>query len=357
MDGAYLTDLFTAGTNGVHTYRLPSLLALDAKTLLAFVQGRLHSAQDNSRAAVFCRRSLDGGRSWDAPRAVLRNSSAAMVAQQAIPISATTVVLLLNIVPLAAPCGPGKRRCPACVTYASRSIDRGDTWSVPMPLPGTDVLGSGVGSGIILSSGRILAPRRADCCDCSGQPRSYVLISDDSGRTWRAGARLARGWTECSIAEIFNNGSILLTARALRANAADHPGHRRLFARSDDGGLSWARTWSFSGSVGSALRDPDCFGSLASAPAPDVPGGWAVFFANPASPRRRANMSIHISLDGGSSWEAWRHVYHGPSAYSALAVLGVGGGHAHPGRAKLALAFERDRRYRHVSFVRLTVAR
>ena len=47
---------------------------------------------------------------------------------------------------------------------------------------------------------------------------------------------MAFGWTESSVAEL-RNGSVILTARALKGKlAADFPGHRRLFARSDDGG-------------------------------------------------------------------------------------------------------------------------
>ena len=48
--------------------------------------------------------------------------------------------------------------------------------------------------------------------------------------------------------------------------AADFPAHRRLFARSDDGGETWAHTWGLPG-TDTRLRDPDCFASLASVPA------------------------------------------------------------------------------------------
>ena len=292
-------------------------------------------------ASVFMRRSFDAGRTWDAPRAVLHNESAGrMVAQQAVPVSSRSALLLLNIIPKHVPCGPGRQRCGKCVTYVSRSDDQGETWSSAQPLPGQSTWGSGVGNGIILSTGRLIAPRRADCCDCSGEPQAYVLMSDDKGYTWRAGARLALGWTECSVAEL-PNGSVVLSARALHGRAVDLPRHRRLFARSDDGGLTWAQTWGFSGR-GGPLKDPDCFGSLAS-----TPSSPALFFANPNSAKRRANMTIHRSLDGGVTWAAWRSVYDGQAAYSALTMMQRG--------QRMGLAFERDRRYKHVSFVRVAV--
>ena len=73
--------------------------------------------------------------------------------------------------------------------------------------------------------------------------QSFVLFSDDQGATWTAGERLAEGWTECQVAEL-RNGSLLLTARMAGAPWLSKPGvrsdRRRGFARSDDGGATWA---------------------------------------------------------------------------------------------------------------------
>lgn len=350
-DALALTDLFSAGVDGVHAYRLPSLLAVGRSTLLAFAQGRIGSKRDNAPAAVYLRRSFDAGRRWEPATAIIRNTSSAMIAQQAVPSGEPGgVVLLLNNVPFKVPCGLGKKRCGPCVTYASRSSDSGTTWSPLVPLLDPSTHGSGVGNGIALRSGRLLAPRRADCCDCSGEPRSYVLISDDRGVHWRAGAKLAFGWTESSVAEL-PNGSVVLTARALHGRSArDHPGKRRLFAISHDAGASWAKTWAFSGKemdATSPLRDPDCFASLA---ASTVGSGAStsvtstLFIANPTSARRRTNLTIHRSTDGGASWRLWRSIYGGPSAYAALTSL--------PHGQKLAVAFERDR-FKHISLATL----
>lgn len=360
-----LHDLFTSGVDGVHTHRLPSVIALwhpialRPPTLLAFSQGRLGSRKDNAPAAVIMSRSMDGGRSWEAANAILRNETAAMVAQQALPSGLVDgAILLLNVIPFHVPCGPGKKRCGACVTYVSRTIDQGRSWTPPKPLRAPAMHGSGVGNGIVLRvgkyRGRLVAPRRADCCDCSGEPRAYALLSDDAGLSWRAGAKLAWGWTESSVAEL-SNGSVVLTARALHGRAArDFPGMRRLFAISHDGGETWARRWAFKAKdsvTSSSLRDPDCFASIASAPAGsgsssagDVPTPDELFLAIPTSSRRRANMTVHRSLDGGVSWRAWTSVYPGASAYAALVALNRG--------KRLGILFERDR-YKHISFARI----
>ena len=48
---------------------------------------------------------------------------------------------------------------------------------------------------------------------------------------------------ESSVAELPHNRSVVLTARALHGRARDFPHARRLFARSDNGGETWAHTW------------------------------------------------------------------------------------------------------------------
>lgn len=154
-------------------------------------------------------------------------------------------------------------------------------------------------------------------------------MSDDGGDTWRAGALLPLGWTECDVAEL-TNGSVLLTSRASRAmqrkglRTESGFGAPRLFARSDDGGESWAALWEDPN-----LPDPTCMASLASDPS----RGRTVFFANPSHPHWRVNFSLHGSVDGGSGWASLAALYDGGAAYSDLAVMDDGG---------IAFAFEKD---------------
>ena len=167
-------------------------------------QGRIGSRQDMRRRLRTCGDHLTQAAAGSADAAI-RNASAAMIAQQALPSGEPGgVILLLNVMPFSVPCGLGKKRCGACVTYMCRSSDNGATWSSLTPLRDVSTHGSGVGNGIVLRSGRLLAPRRADCCDCSGVPRSYVLISDDHA-LGGAGAKLPRmdGKLSCRASEWF----------------------------------------------------------------------------------------------------------------------------------------------------------
>ena len=106
-----LHDVFTSGRGGAHTYRLPNIIVATDGTLLLFVHGRLLSARDVGASAVFLRRSLDGGATWDTPRMVMSDPlNRTMIAQQVVsdPRSGA-IVLLANRVPCSR-CTAGRSR-------------------------------------------------------------------------------------------------------------------------------------------------------------------------------------------------------------------------------------------------------
>ena len=57
-------DLFTSGSHAYHTFRIPSLLATPAGSLLAFCEGRRNGGSDSGDIDILLRRSTDGGRTW-----------------------------------------------------------------------------------------------------------------------------------------------------------------------------------------------------------------------------------------------------------------------------------------------------
>lgn len=63
-DGLELVDVFTAGTEGYHTYRIPALAVTRSGTLLAFCEGRKTSREDLGDNDLMLKRSTDGGRTW-----------------------------------------------------------------------------------------------------------------------------------------------------------------------------------------------------------------------------------------------------------------------------------------------------
>ena len=56
--------VFTSGTEGYHTFRIPALLPLGEGRLLAFAEGRREGAADTGEIDLVQRHSDDGGRTW-----------------------------------------------------------------------------------------------------------------------------------------------------------------------------------------------------------------------------------------------------------------------------------------------------
>jgi hypothetical protein len=64
-------DLFRAGDDGVHTYRIPALVETRKGTLLAVADARHESSRDMpARISLVMRRSADRGRTWSAVRTI-----------------------------------------------------------------------------------------------------------------------------------------------------------------------------------------------------------------------------------------------------------------------------------------------
>jgi sialidase-1 len=97
---------------------------------------------------------------------------------------------------------------------------------------------------------------------------------------------------------------------------------RRLFARSDDGGQTWAANWSF---FESELPGSYCEGSIVT----DAEG--VVYYGH--ADGRRVNYTVHQSTDGGRSFPKATVVYPGGSGYSDMALLKNG---------SLGIFFEKD---------------
>src|SRR3954453_23620783 len=63
-------DVFVAGRDGYHPFRIPSLLATPRGTLLAFCEGRKDGRGDAGNIDVVMRRSRDGGATWEPLRVI-----------------------------------------------------------------------------------------------------------------------------------------------------------------------------------------------------------------------------------------------------------------------------------------------
>ena len=70
------TDVFISGTDGYHTYRIPSLLVTENGTLLAFCEGRKKSRGGSGDIDLLVKRSQDCGKTWPVSRVLYPEPSA-----------------------------------------------------------------------------------------------------------------------------------------------------------------------------------------------------------------------------------------------------------------------------------------
>ena len=315
---AQQSDVFVSGTNGYHTYRIPSLIVTRKGTLLAFCEGRKNSDSDRGDIDLLLRRSLDGGSTW-LPTQIVWNDGTNTCGNPCPVVDRETGVIWLLLSwnsgtlrraeDVQAGFGEDSRRI-----FVTHSADDGATWAVPLNItasvkrPEWRGCSTGPGNGIQLRSGRLLIP-----CHHSVQvndklnTHSHILYSEDHGHTWKLGGEADEKSNESAVAELAD-GSLLLNMRN------NFGRNRRAIARSHDAGLTWSPI-----AFDDALIEPICQGSLVTARRWNE-ASHALMFSNPAD-IWRARLTIRLSRDGGRTWPAARLIHEGPAGYSSLCVL------------------------------------
>jgi sialidase-1 len=334
-------DVFVAGRDGYHTFRIPSLLATPQGAVLAFCEGRKNGRGDAGDIDLVMRRSSDGGATWG-PLQVIADDGTNTIGNPCPVVDRDTGTIWM---PLTVNLGEDTQRQILDSTskgtrtvWMMKSTDDGRTWSRPQEItdsvkaPDWTWYATGPGVSIQLRSGRLLVP-----CDHylagSRAARSHVIYSDDHGATWRRGGVVGDGVNECQVAEL-GDGTLLLNLR----NQPPRRAEGRAQSTSRDGGLSWSEAVR-----DPALVEPACQASLI-AHADRGPERVRLLFSNPASAKRE-RLTVRLSDDGGKTWPASGVLHAGPSAYSCLAVL--------PDRS-IACLYERGEK---TSYERITCAR
>jgi sialidase-1 len=309
------TDVFVAGTDGYHTFRIPALVVSARGTLLAFSEGRKNARSDTGDIDVVLRRSTDNGRTWGALQVVWDDGP--NTAGNPCPVvDRNTGTIWL---PVTRNLGGDKQSEIVAGTsrgtrdvWMTKSTDDGATWSKPIEItaqvkdPGWTWFATGPGVGIQMKSGRMVIP-----CDHSpagkNTERGHVIFSDDGGTTWKLGGKTAEGCGEAQVVEL-TDGSLLMNMRHVGGGR-----HRRVTI-SQDGGLTWGETRDEA-----ALPEPGCQASIVRY-APVAGTNGRLLFVNPAGDKRE-RLTLRFSVDDGKTWSVGRVVHAGPAAYSCLAVL------------------------------------
>ncbi len=312
-------DAFKAGADGVHTYRIPSLLVTANGTLLAFAEARKFSALDASPTDMVLKRSFDNGDTWEPLQIVLPGIGEEAIMNPCPVIDGGEVLLF---------CMNAHKTAEFRHRHLLlRSRDDGATWSEAQDLTDSTVNGDdafipGPGVGIRMRTGRLVIPgysiirdAAGERCDCRGR----VLYSDDHGRSWYLGDMVSGDNTNESQVVELGDGSLLLSSR-IQKQHPHHPGCRSL-AVSRDGGATWDESF-----LKPELNEMPCQGGFIRFEVPDGSGRALLLFSNPDARldlegSSRTRMTVKISEDEGRTWPRKLLLHQDFSVYSSPALL------------------------------------
>ena len=319
----FITSVFTSGTEGYHTYRIPAIVRATDGTLLAFCEGRKTSSSDAGDIDIVLKRSTDNGVSWGSLILVQEegDNASITIGNPAPVVDASTGHIHMLF-------------CRVNDTvYHTKSTDNGLTWSTRteitanVKLPAWGWYATGPCHGVQLKrgtqTGRLVIPANhrigTDGSD-SGSFGAQVVYSDDHGLTWQmtayADGANGTGPNETTLVELGtpagDGGSrIYINSRDYGSDAGN-----RSEAYSDDGGSSYSVPYD-----GNAhFVTPIVQGALLRFRSTDV-GDSAnrILFSCPNG-GSRTNGSIWSSTDETTTWSQPKLLHGGTFAYSDMVL-------------------------------------
>ena len=341
-------DVFTSGTDGYHTYRIPAIETAVDGSLIVFAEARKHNRadpghDDNDIDLVF-KRSTDGGKTWS-KMIVLDDPG-----ERWSSCNPTTVVDRTNgqMWLFYGRTKPGRSSVTArpgtddSQAWARTSQDHGVNWSKPIDITAVardvEQWGSsffGPGGAIQNRNGRLIVPvaRITGRTDGEGNPiagvwAAYAIYSDNFGKTWQRGQLVPSPSTSENQLVELADGTILMNAR-------QHSGSRRLVATSRDGGATWT-TPQTSQEVCQIAAGIERFSLRSAGDERDC-----ILWTGPRGPGRQI-LVVRASYDEGKTFTNERVLSREIAAYSDMTLLRDG---------SVGVIWERGR-YAQITFTR-----
>lgn len=313
--------VFSSGTEGHATYRIPAIIGLPNGDLLAFAEGRVNGSNDFGDINIVAKRSHDKGLTWTALQTVvdvdsLQAGNPAPVVDLTDPAYPKGRIILFyntgNNHENEVRKGNGLRE----VWYIA-STDNGYSWSRPVNIttqthrPKQPAINPAYnfkedwrsyantpGHAIQFSDGRYKGRIFVAANHSTGEPTAdatdysaHGFYTDDHCTTFRISATVSRTGSNESMAAVLGNGKLMMNSRNQRADTM-----ARIVSLSSDGGASWNTTF-----IDNNLPDPICQGSILTVG--NTKGKAIVAFCNAASRIHRDSLTLRISYDDGRHWQ------------------------------------------------------
>jgi sialidase-1 len=320
-------DVFSAGEDGYHTYRIPAIETATNGTLLVFAEARKYNWSDpgmnGNDIDLVLKRSTDHGQSWSAMTLLDDPGERWSACNPTTLVDRATGYIWLfygRTKPdrSSETARPGTDDSQAWARY---SQDHGLTWSEPAEITRVardyDQWSScffGPGGAIQDSRSRLIVPvsRIDNRVDQNGKRlddfwRAYVIYSDDHGQTWQRGELVSDLPTSENQLVELADGTILMDAR--QSDEAT----RRLMI-SNDGGATWSapRTGQVVPPIAAGIERY----SLKSA----GDDRNLILWTGPKGPGRKT-LVLRASYDEGKSFTNERVISEERAAYSDITIL------------------------------------
>ena len=317
---AQKTTVFTSGTEGHKSFRIPAIIALKDDTLLAFAEGRVNNAGDFGDVNIVLKKSTDKGKTWSNITTVvdynkLQAGNPAPVVDMGDPKYPNGRIFLFyntgNNHEGELRKGIGLRE----VWYIT-STDGGATWSPAVNITlqvhrpyQTNInpayhfqeawrsYANTPGHAIQFKEGAHKGRIYVIGNHSTGWPKNdntdydvHGFYSDDHGATFHLSNSLNLPGSNEAMAVELPGGKLMINAR----NQKGAP-RQRIVAFSSDAGINWDTSY-----YDAQLPDPVCQGSLLAVQLKNKKS--ALIFCNNRDPQKRDNLTLQISFDQGATW-------------------------------------------------------
>jgi sialidase-1 len=313
--------VFISGTEQHKSFRIPAIIMLPNKDLLAFCEGRVNGSGDFGDINIVMKTSHDKGATWTKMHTIvdadsLQAGNPAPVVDLTDPAYPNGRIFLFyntgNNHESEVRKGNGLRE-----VWYKTSIDGGQTWSSPVNItsqvhqPKQPKLNAAYnfsgdwrsyantpGHALQIANGKYKGRLYIAANHSQGTPLkraedyfAHGFYSDDHGKTFHLSETInLPGSNEATAAELSNNG-LLVNARNQKGDI-----RARIIAKSMDGGQTWTSI-----SFDKNLPDPVCEGSVLNIGVKK--GKQVLAFCNAADTSKRNNLTLRISYNEGETWE------------------------------------------------------
>lgn len=338
--------VFTSGTDGFKSFRIPAVIKLTDGSLLAFAEGRVDGMNDFGNIKIVTKKSIDGGKTWGPLKiAVINNSLQAGNPSPVIDLTDPAYpkgrIFLFYNTGNASESKVRKGQGLREVWYKT-SADGGDSWSAPVNItlqvhrpkqPQINAAynfaqdwrsyANGPGHAVQFASGKYKGRIYVAANHSAGEPQSHYadgrahgFYTDDHGKTFKLSDNINTPGGNEAMAVTLSGNKLMINARNQLGNIRE-----RIVAISNNGGENWDTTY-----FDPQLPDPVCQGSILNIG--KVKGKAVLAFCNAADTVKRDNLTLRISFDEGKTWPISKVIAKNPageidgySAYSDIVKL------------------------------------